>query len=76
VARSLAGDDAGAEQAWRSAERLAPRSAAASADLALAYVRQGRFDDATAAARRALDRDPDNDAARQVLESIQDADGT
>ena len=58
VARALTGDLDGAEDAWLAAERLAPASAAASVDLALAYERAGRLDDARAAARRALRRDP------------------
>jgi hypothetical protein len=59
VARAAVGDDVGAERAWLRAEHLAPRSAAASTDLALAYERLGRTADARAAARRALAREPD-----------------
>jgi hypothetical protein len=67
VAASLAGDDEAAERAWLAAERLAPRSAAASVDLALAYARAERWEDARAAARRALARDPGNERALDVL---------
>lgn len=73
VARSLDGDDRAAEAAWRASERLAPRRAAASVDLALLYARTGRVDEARAAAARALIRDPDNLIATQVLEAT---DGT
>jgi O-antigen ligase/Flp pilus assembly protein TadD len=73
LARALDGDDAAAEQAWLSAERLAPRSAAASTNLALAYARLGRTDDARAAAGRALRRDPAAERAHDVLRMI---DGT
>jgi tetratricopeptide (TPR) repeat protein len=67
VARALDADDAGAERAWRTAEDLAPRSAAASTDLAVLYARHGRWHDAAAAARRALDRDPKSQLAGDVL---------
>ena len=50
VAAALAGDDGDAERAWLTAERLAPRSAAASADLAMAYARGGPLGEARAAA--------------------------
>lgn len=67
LARALGGDEPGAERAWLAAERLAPRSAAASTNLALAYARAGRTADAQAAARRALARDPGDERAAQVL---------
>jgi tetratricopeptide (TPR) repeat protein len=67
IAAALLGDDAGAERAWKRAERLAPRSAAAPADLALAYARQERWPEAATEARRALARDPGNQQARDVL---------
>lgn len=73
LARALDGDESGAEHAWLAAERLAPRSAAASTNLALAYARAGRTADAQAAARRALSRDPGDERAAQVLRM---ADGT
>jgi tetratricopeptide (TPR) repeat protein len=73
VARALTGDDRGAEAAWLDAQRLAPRSAAAPTDLAVLYARQGRTADARAAARRALARDPEALAARDVLRRL---DGT
>jgi Flp pilus assembly protein TadD len=73
VAEALSGDDGAAERAWKAAERLAPRSAAASTDLALAYARLGRTAEARAAARRALARDPSNARARQILRQL---DGT
>ena len=73
LARELAGDGAGAERAWLAAERLAPRSSAGPANLALAYARAGRWDEARDAARRALARDPSDVRAREVLRS---ADGT
>jgi O-antigen ligase/Tfp pilus assembly protein PilF len=73
VARALAGDEAGAERAWRKAERLAPRSPAASVNLAVAYARAGQRDKARAAARVALDRDPSNRRAAEILET---SDGT
>jgi Flp pilus assembly protein TadD len=56
IARAATGDAAGAERAWLAAERLAPRSPAASTDLALAYGQAGRMAEAGAAARRALAR--------------------
>jgi O-antigen ligase len=68
VARALAGDDRGAIDAWQRAESLAPRSAAASTDLALLYLRLHRNADAEAAARRALARDPHNGTARRALQ--------
>lgn len=73
LVRSLDGDDAGAVEAWRDAERLAPRSAAASVDLALLHARAGRVTEAEAAARRALERDPGNAVAERIL---RDLDGT
>jgi O-antigen ligase/cytochrome c-type biogenesis protein CcmH/NrfG len=73
LVQQLTGHDAAAERAWLAAERLAPRSAAASTDLALAYARAGRWPEAKAAARRALARDPRNQRARSVLGQ---ADGT
>lgn len=73
LARELAGDGAGAERAWLAAEGLAPRSSAASTNLALAYARAGRWDAARSAARRALERDPADERARAVLRA---ADGT
>ncbi|MDQ1519705.1 MAG: hypothetical protein QOI55_778 [Actinomycetota bacterium] len=78
VARALDGDDAGAERAWRTAEDLAPRSAAAPTDLAVLYARLGRWHDARAAARRALQRDPGSEIARAVLHQADRAaaDGT
>jgi tetratricopeptide (TPR) repeat protein len=75
VARALAGDQEGAERAWLRAEHLAPRSAAAPTDLALSYAEAGRWDEARAAARRALAIDPDNERARRVLEA-EETDGT
>ena len=73
LARDLAGDGPGAEQAWLAAERLAPRSSAGPTNLALAYARAGRWDEARAAARRALRRDPSDTRAQEVLRA---ADGT
>ena len=70
VAANLAGDGVAAERAWLAAERLAPRSAAASVDLAAFYAKAGRLADARAAARRALARDPGNERAKQVLARI------
>lgn len=67
LALALDGNEPGAERAWLAAERLAPRSAAASTNLALAYARAGRTADAQAAARRALSRDPGDERAAQVL---------
>ena len=71
VARDLAGDVEGAEEAWRAAERLAPRSSAASTNLALSYAEAGRWDEAAAAARRALRRNPSDARARQVLDQAE-----
>ena len=73
LVRELSGDLRGAERAWKRAEWLAPSSGAASANLALSYLRQGRLGDARAAARRALTRDPDSVEAAEVLRR---ADGT
>jgi tetratricopeptide (TPR) repeat protein len=70
LARALTDDDAGAESAWLAAERLAPASAAASTNLAVAYARGGRRDDAVAAAERALARDPSSERAAAVLENL------
>lgn len=70
LARSLAGEDAGAETAWLAAERLAPASAAASINLAVAYARQDRRDEAVAAAERALARDPSSARAAGLLENL------
>jgi O-antigen ligase len=66
LARALSGDEA----AWLSAERLAPSSAAASTNLAVAYARQGRAEEAAAAAERALDRDPSSERAAAVLRNL------
>jgi tetratricopeptide (TPR) repeat protein len=78
VVRALDGDERGAEHAWLAAEDLAPRSAAASTDLAVLYARNGRWPDAAAAARRALERDPGSELARDVLRRAKQAaaDGT
>ncbi len=76
IARDLAGDAAGAITAWRRAEYLAPRSAAASSNLAVAYARVGRNDEARAAAARALRRDPSNASARAVLHDLETNNGT
>jgi O-antigen ligase/Flp pilus assembly protein TadD len=67
VARALDDDEQGAEQAWREAERLAPRNAAASVDLTLLYLGQGRAAEAKAAAQRAVAREPDNQQAKDAL---------
>jgi O-antigen ligase len=67
VARALDADDRGAERAWRRAEALAPKKAAASIDLARLYLRQGRTTEARAAAHRAVAREPTNAQARQAL---------
>lgn len=74
LAHMLTGHPRQAEQAWLRAEHLAPRSAAAPANLALAYAQQDRWPEARAAARRALAIEPNNPRARAVLE--QDPDGT
>jgi len=79
IALDLAGDARGAERAWREAEWLAPASAAGSTNLALAYAKGGRWDEAKAAAERALERDPEDARARGVLEQAEQAtqpDGT
>lgn len=73
IVLDLAGDDTGAERAWIAAERLAPRSAAGPTNLALAYARAGRWEEAKAAAERALRRDP---ADARALSVIDEADGT
>lgn len=70
LARSLAGEDAGAETAWLAAERLAPASAAASTNLAVAYARAGRREEAVAAAERALAREPSSERAAALLENL------
>lgn len=59
LARVLDADDRGAEQAWLAAERLAPRSAAASTNLSVMYERRGRGADARQAAERARRRGAD-----------------
>ncbi len=80
IALDLSGDEAGAERAWLVAERLAPRSAAGPTNLALAYAKAGRWDEARAAARRALRRDPDDERAQGVLDeadaAVAKTDGT
>jgi O-antigen ligase len=53
VALANGGDDAGAEQAWLAAERLAPKSASAPSNLAALYTREGRQSEARTAAARA-----------------------
>jgi O-antigen ligase/Flp pilus assembly protein TadD len=68
LAEQLDGDDRAAEGHWRAAERLAPRSAAASTNLAVVYARAGRWADARAAATRALQRDGHSTLARSVLD--------
>ena len=73
VLHALDDDLSSAVVAWRKAEHLAPRSSAASTDLAIAFAQAGRWEDARAAARTALSREPGNARARQVLEA---ADGT
>jgi O-antigen ligase len=73
LAAALDGDDAAAERAWLRAEHLAPRSAAASVNLAIAYLKAGRVAEAERAARRALARDPSSDRAQDILRQI---DGT
>lgn len=72
IAHDLAGDAAGAIAAWRRAEYLAPRSAAASTNLAVAYARAGRRTAARKAAERALQRDPQNETAFQLLEELKE----
>ncbi|MGH9154891.1 MAG: tetratricopeptide repeat protein [Acidimicrobiales bacterium] len=67
LARALAGDHPVAERAWLAAERLAPASAAASTNLAEAYARAGRWEEAQAAARRALSPDPGDQRALDGL---------
>ena len=76
IARELVDDTSGAISAWRRAEHLAPRSVSATSNLAVALARLGRNDEALAAARRALRLDPTNAAARTVLDSIANSDGT
>ena len=76
LAHARTAHPADAERMWKRAEYLAPKSAAASTNLALAYAQQGRWPAAAAAARRALARDPDNDRARAVLEQAEQQDGT
>jgi O-antigen ligase len=71
IAHDLAGDDAGAIAAWRRAEYLAPDSASASSNLAVAYAKAGRTAAARAAATRALRRDPHNQPARAVLAELE-----
>jgi tetratricopeptide (TPR) repeat protein len=68
LAHALVGQRDEAEAAWRRAEHLAPRSAAASTNLAIAYAQRERWVDAAAAARRALARQPGNARARAVLD--------
>jgi Flp pilus assembly protein TadD len=59
-AARLDGDEQAAEQAWRVAEDLAPRSPVPPADLALLYLDQLRFDEASSAVARALALGPDD----------------
>jgi O-antigen ligase/cytochrome c-type biogenesis protein CcmH/NrfG len=76
LARALDGEDASAISAWQRAEHLAPGSAAAPANLAVAHARAGRLDDARRAARRALALDPEERAAAHVLRTIGERHGT
>lgn len=71
IAHDLAGDQAGAIAAWRRAEYLAPKSASASSNLAVAYAKAGRTIAARKAAERALRRDPHNEPAQKVLEQLE-----
>lgn len=76
TAHARVGNTDDAELAWKRAEYLAPKSGAASTNLALAYAQQQRWPAAAAAARRALARDPGNQRARAVLDQAEQQDGT
>jgi len=67
----LAGDDDAAEEAWRLAEDLAPRSPVPAADLALLYLDHGRLEDARAAVARAAVIAPDDAFVRAVRARIE-----
>ena len=60
VAAANEGDVADAEQSWKTAEGLAPRSAVPAIDLSRLYLSLGRVGDARAAAQRAVERAPDD----------------
>lgn len=69
VIRALDGD-AKAEDAWLKAEHLAPKSPAASLNLAALYEQEGNMADARQAAERALKRDPGNQVAKEIIRRL------
>jgi Flp pilus assembly protein TadD len=72
-ATHLAGDDEAAEQAWLTAEDLAPHSPIPPADLALLYLELGRVEAARAALDRARRIAPDEPFVETVRARIEGA---
>jgi tetratricopeptide (TPR) repeat protein len=68
VAAARVGKLPEAERAWTAAEDLDPRSPAPAINLATAYADAGRWTEARAAARRAIQRDPTNQQAADLLQ--------
>ncbi len=73
IAATEAGEPETAEAAWLAAEDLAPRSAAASVNLARLYLADGRLIEARAAAERALAREPESETARAAFVAVIEA---
>ncbi|MBL8748552.1 MAG: tetratricopeptide repeat protein [Planctomycetes bacterium] len=70
VANGMAGDAAAAERALRRAIELAPGDTRAHHNLAFLLAQTGRRQEARASAAAALQCDPNNAAARSLLESL------
>ncbi len=70
VANGMAGDAAAAERSLRRAIELAPGDTRAHHNLAFLLAQTGRREEARASAATALQCDPNNAAARSLLESL------
>jgi O-antigen ligase/Tfp pilus assembly protein PilF len=70
LADVLAGDVAGAESAWLTAEDLAPSSPVPAANLAVLYLDTGRIDEAAAALARARTIAPDDPKLDEIQQRI------
>lgn len=73
VALVLAGDTGGAEQAWLTAEDLAPTSAVPATNLVLLYLNTGRIEEASLALDRAQTIDPENPTLPDLVERLREA---